>query len=433
MFRFIFLFLCVSTILFSCKQRASQIAQEKDYTQYLRPELCNIEKKKNADEIDFWQQRLEKDTGSYVNKLELANHYLHRFRLTGEISSLSVGDSLLKKSSEKLNNKEAGILFALSQNSVTQHQFSRAASYNEQALRNNGDPYTVQLLRFDAGMELGRYADAEKAMNEVKNSSSFDYLIRKAKWEDHNGNSNEAIRLMEQAFEKVKNKKKSLYCWTLSNLADMYGHAGEIKKSYKAYLDVLQKDPANLYCLKGIAWIAYSNDGNNSAAKRILQYILTQTKMPDLKLILAEIAESENNTAEKNKWLSEFLDDVEQHAYGGMYNKYLISIYNDDDKQSSKATSLAESELKNRVTPETCDWVAWSYYKGGNKAKAMEYTRRAVYKRTFEPDALMHTAFIFADNGRRDEAEKLLKQCLESSFELGPVATRRIKEKLASL
>jgi predicted Zn-dependent protease len=422
----------LSVFAFSCSQLPERIVNETDYVRYLQSEIINSGRKKNADEIKFWQQRLAKDTGSYVNMLELAANYLQRFRLTGEINLLLSGDSLLKRSSAKLRNTDADILFALSQNSITQHQFAQAASYNEEAVKANGDPYKIRLLQFDTWMELGRYADAQKALSSLKDKTAFDYLIRKAKWEDHKGNLNEAIRLMEQAFEKVKNKKKSLYCWALSNLADMYGHAGRIKESYKAYLDVLKKDPANLYCLKGIAWITYSHDGNTAAAKRIVQYILSQTSMPELKLILAEIAESENKSEEKNKWVNEFLADVQQPGYGDMYNKYIIEICN-EERQPGKAISLAEKELKNRFTPETCDWLAWTYYNNGDKKKALEYAKAYVYKRTFEPEALMHTAFIYADNGKIKEAEKMLKECLESSFELGPVTTRQIKKKLQSL
>ncbi len=432
MFRLIIFLLFTGTLLLSCSQRKSQIVKEKDYMVYLNPEISNAEKKKNADEISFWQQRLLKDTGSYVNMLELAKYTLNDFRLTGNIASLHTGDSLLRRSSLKLNNTDPDILFALSQNSITQHHFSMAARYNENAGKASGDPYTIKLLQFDSWMELGRYADAFRALNSIADGSAFDYLIRKAKWEDHRGNLEEAINLMEQAFEKIKNKKKSLYCWTLSNLADMYGHTGRIKESYQAYLDVLKKDPANLYCLKGIAWIAYSHDGNNAVAKHILQYILLQTDLPDLKLMLAEIAETENDTDGKNKWLTAFLNDVQKPGYGNMYNKYLIAVYNDAG-QYQKALTLAENELKNRYTPETCDWIAWSYYKSGDKLTAMKYAKGYVYRKTFEPDALLHTAFIFADNGKKEEAKVLLKECLQSSFELGPVATAAVREKLASL
>ena len=45
----------------------------------------------------------------------------------------------------------------------------------------------------------------------------------------------------------------------------------------------------------------------------------------------------------------------------------------------------------------------------------------------------MHTAFIYADSGKKKVAKEMLQECLDSSFELGPVASKVIKDKLASL
>ena len=69
----------------------------------------------------------------------------------------------------------------------------------------------------------------------------------------------------------------------------------------------------------------------------------------------------------------------------------------------------------------------------GNLKEAFKLSEAYVYKHSSEPDAMMHTAFIYAANGKKQEAKELLQECLESSFELGPVASKEIKDKLASL
>jgi tetratricopeptide (TPR) repeat protein len=238
---------------------------------------------------------------------------------------------------------------------------------------------------------------------------------------------------METAFEKVKDKKKSLYVWILSNLGDMYGHAGRVEEAYKAYLDVLKKDPSNLYCLKGIAWIAWSHDNNAAEAKRVLEFILSQTEMPELRLLLAEICAAGGDEKSSQQWRDSFVKLVSAPAYGGMYNKYLIELYSNSASLAPGALPLAKAELENRFTPETNDWLAWAYYNLGETDKAWEIARYNVYKKTFEPDAVMHTAYIFAAKGKKAEAKEMLKECLESSFEIGPVAVKEIKEKIKSL
>lgn len=419
-------------VLVSCMNK-KDIANPADYTVFLKEGILDQQKKQVSEEINFWQQRLQKDTGSYVNMLQLASANLFSFKLTGDIAALKKGDSLLKVSSAKLNDTDPEILFAISQNSVTQHQFRNAAFYNDAAEKAEGDRFINRLLDFDAGMELGNYNDAKLQLASLSDKSSFDYLIRNAKLEDHNGNLDKAIELMEQAFEKVKDKKKSLYCWTLSNLGDMYGHAGQIKKAYNSYLKVLQKDSSYLYALKGIAWIAYAHDNNTKEAKKILQYLLSQTKTPDLWLTLAEIEEWEGNTEKSNSYTQLFLQEVQQPEYGDMYNKYLIQVYTEQVKDYDKALQLAKREVNNRPTPETYDWLAWVYYNKGEKEKAYSIASTYVYGQTFEPDAMVHTGLIFAANQQEEKAREILEECLDSSFELGPLTTKLINEKLADL
>jgi tetratricopeptide (TPR) repeat protein len=419
-------------MLSSCSNN-HPIANAKDYNRFMRAGVLKEQVGKINGEISFWQQRLQQDTGSFICMSEIAGYLLRLFKATGNIASLRTGDSLLKISSAKLNHTNPELLYSLSQTCVTQHQFIQSASYISSAEKAKGDLYTIRLLQFDTYMELGKFAEADKSLESLKDKESFEYIIRKAKWEDHNGNLSGAIALLEKAYEKVKDKNKSLNGWVLSNLADMYGHAGRIDEAYNAYLSVLEKDSTNLYCLKGIAWITYAHDNNTREAKRILQYILTQTEMPDLKLMLAEIAETEGNMKEKQRLINEFVATVTKPGYGDMYNKYLVKIYTEDTRKYQKALAIAEKELSNRFTPETNDWMAWVQYKTGNIKKAYETTRGFVVKRTFEPDAILHTAFIYAANGKKKEARAMLNECLESSFELGPVSVKEIKEKLASL
>ncbi len=420
------------SFLTACSYK-KDLVQPDDYNAFLKNGPIQKKVQQTRQELGFWQQRLQRDSGNFVDMLEIASAHLRLFRLTGEINDLKTGDSLLKRSAAKLKNSDPEILFALSQTAVTQHQFRDAAIYSEAAQKANGDLYTARLLGFDAGMELGQYNDALLKLETLKEKSSFDYLIRKAKAEDQKGNLTRAIELMELAFEKVKDKKKDLYCWALSNLGDMYGHAGRTRESYDAYIKVLQKDSSYIYALKGIAWIAYSHDQNTREAKRILHYILSQAKMPELYLTLAEIEEWEGNMQKKKEYIDRFIAEVVRPEYGDMYNKYLIGIYTTRAGEVEKALILAQKEVANRATPETMDWLAWVHFKRGETDLAFNIALNSVYKKNFEPDAVFHTALIFAAKGKRKEAKKMLEQCLESSYEMGPLATKEIKEKLAAL
>jgi tetratricopeptide (TPR) repeat protein len=423
----------ISVVFISCSKNKS-IADPTDYNAFLTDTYHEREIKKNDSEINFWNNKLLQDTGSFVNMLELGFNYLHRFKLHGEVEDVKFADSLFQRTNTKLNYKTPEIYYSLSQNAITQHRFQDAYNYTEAAIKNGGAEYTTDLLKFDAGMELGLYTEAANKLNKINTPGNFDYMIRKAKLEDHKGNLNKAIELMEMAFEKVKNiNKKSPYAWTLSNLADMYGHAGRIEEAYNAYINVLKRDSANLYCLKGIAYIAYSNDKNITEAKKILNFILSKTKMPDLHLMLADIAEFEGNKKEKENQLNIFLQEAEQPKYGAMYDKYLFTIYADKLNNPAKALAIAQTEADQRPTPEALSWLAWAYYKAGDIDKAFTTAKNYITNKCFEPAVLFRLGVIYNAANKKDKAKEFLKESLKSSFEMGPVKTAEVKNTLTKL
>jgi tetratricopeptide (TPR) repeat protein len=419
-------------LLASCTQK-KQITHPADYAVFLSDDK-RIEKelvKQNA-EMKFWQNRLANNPGNYVDLLQIASLHSQKFKWTGDPAELITADSLYELCLSKVKDAEPEIYFSVSQNKVTQHRFRDAWTSLSTADSIGVNPYLLRLLRFDAAMELGYYQVAEKNIEEIKDKEGFDYLVRKAKLEDHNGRLDNAILLMEKALQKVRaSGKKSLVLWSLSNLGDMYGHAGRIEQAYKNYLEVLKTDSSYLYALKGIAWIAYSHDNDTKEAKRILNYILSQTSMPDLYLLLAEMEKHDGNMAGSKDYVSEFLAVVTTNpAYGDMYNKYLITVYAEEMKDYEKAFAIAQEEVNNRPTPETHDWLAWVLFHKGEKEKAFEIVSNYVIGKTFEPDAQLHAAFILNAMGEKTKARELFKECLGSSFELGPVTTGEIKKEL---
>lgn len=427
--RIIFL-LCFLIIYSSCKSK--KITDPGDYNVFIsdKNRLEKPTEKANV-EIEFWKQKLSVDTGNYVNMFELASNHIKRFKVSGQVNDLHVADSFYARCLSKIKNTQPEIYFSIAQNAITQHRFQDAWKYLKLADSIGVNPYVIKLLKFDAAMEIGLYQEAANNLDQVKNENEFDYLIRKAKWEDHNGHLDKAILLMEKALLLAEvSKKNSMILWAKSNLADMYGHAGKVKEAYKYYLDVLNIDSSYLYALKGIAWVAFSHDKNSKEATRILQYLLRQTSMPDLYLTLAEIAEWDGDTTLKKEYILKFLSIAENPSYGNMYNKYLINVYAGELKDYDKATAIAEKEVSIRPTPETYDWLAWVYYKKGDLNKSRKLVKNFVLEKTFEPHALLHAAFILQDSEEKEMAVKLFKECEGNSYELGPVISKEIKKNL---
>lgn len=427
------IWLFLSFAVLSCQSKVSEqkIADSADYNQFLQEQPSQQSLETLNEEIKFWENKLSSSPKNvtYINKL--AGLKSRQFRLDGSIENIHISDSLYKKAIELNPFSNAGLYQALSGNSITKHEFVEAKKYAEMALAEGDKKTSTYYLLFDALMELGEYQRATGILNMQENKSSFDYLVRASKLADHNGDLDQAIALMEQAFERVK-ADHSLFSWAKSNLGDMYGHAGRIQDSYNAYLEVLNKNPEHWHSLQGIAWINFAHDKNTSEAKRILNKVKAHINDPQINFILAEIAEYENNEALSTELKKAYYAQASSPEYLGMYNKYLILLEAEDLRMPDAALIRATAEQEKRPTPEMYDLLAWSYFQKGDHKKALELATAHIENKTSHPEVLYHLGVIFKMNNFAKKGNTYLKEALESTFELGPLTTAKIEKALKS-
>lgn len=429
--RYILLFAVLQFSIYSCITDQKPIVNSADYETNHTIKKVNSTYDLNSD-IKFWHDRLVRMPNDEASVRKLAGLHAAMFRKTGRIEELQFSDSTYHALIKSSSFGRSGLYLGLAQNAITQHQFKRAEIFADSAIQTGEHKAAALLVSIDIALELGSYQKAKKILKQFTNKNSFAHLIRQVKVKDQEGQLDSAILIMEKAFDRVKGNKE-LYCWSLSNLGDMYGHAGRIEDAYHAYLSVLQKDNQYDYALKGIAWIALSHDKNYTEAKRLITILSSRSRMPEAHLLLAEIAEEENNTEEKIKQLNLFIRLTDNPAYKTMYAKYLTQTYAEDLNQPQKSLAIAEEEINSRPTPQSFDLKAWALLQMGRKQEALFIAQKYVVNKTFEPDATYHLGIIYLANGFEAEAEKYLEQALESSFELGPATTRKIKNTLLTL
>ena len=416
--------------LLSCSKQEEQIVHPSDYSMYVGRGQNEALARLN-EEMRFWEQKLSEVHDSETYRVRVGGLLASRFLLTGQIEDIEASDSLYQLVLKTTSKENAAIHRSMAVNCITQHQFRQAYSHIQKALEIGEGKATSLFMMADVCLELGDKAGAKIALRKIATREFFPYLIREAKIKDHEGKLDTAIVLMERALQQVK-ETPSLFLWTQSNLGDMYGHAGRIKDAYQAYLAVLKQDPDYDYALKGIAWIAFSHDRNYKEAKRIASHIGEKRGTPDMHLFLAQIAAAENNQDEKVKQLDKFTQLATASRYGDMYNKYLSLLEAEELSNPTKAILIAQKEVQNRPTAQSYDLLAWGYFQSGDVKEALSIAREHIENRTSEPDALYHLGMIFHANGFKKEARRYLRKAANSSFELGPVISKKIQERLNS-
>lgn len=412
----------------SClNQSDKSIANSKDYNVYLENEQnFNLEFAKS--EISFWQAKFDKAPNQFSYLSQISANYSKLFEITGNVSFLLKAENLLKKSNEAFRYTGAGAIRSLSRNYISQHRFREALSLANKALAIGDDRKETQKLLFDVQMELGNYSEASQNLNAIKDWKDYDYLIRLAKWNDHQGNLDKAIDYMEKAaIIAEQNNNKGLMIWSYSNIGDMMGHAGRIDDSYHYYLKTLKLDNNNTYALKGIAWIAFSHDRNMAEANRIIDKILKKHKSPDFYLLKSDIAKYEKKVNLQKKNMDYYFKMLSENHYGVMYNKYNALIFAQQKEKVEESLAIAQQEIKNRPTPDSYDLLAWAYFNEGNNRKALEIAQKYVENKSFEPKVSYHLACIYKANHQTNKLIPIKEELQKSEFELGPNLAKEIE------
>lgn len=415
---------------FGCKTNTNTsdiVSNVKDYSPYLQVEQDEILDAVQQDYI-FWEKKLEKEPNQFPYLVKAAASQSLLFNKTGKIEHLIHAEKKLIAANEATNYSTSGYLRTLAKNYISQHKFKAALALLKKAEVNGDRLKSTQKMLFDVHLELGNITEAKTYLSKIENFKDFDFLIRKSKWSDHEGDLDNAILYLEKATEMVEStKNKGLMQWAYTNLADYYGHAGQIQKSYNHYLKALELDPHDAYAKKGIAWIVYSYEKNADEALRILNATTSNYYAPDYHLLKAEIAEFIKDEALKEREIESYKLAVQNNLYGDMYNKYNVLLFAENENKTSNALAIANKEINNRPAAQSYDLLAWTYYNQGNISDALEVIETHVVGKSFEPEVLYHMAEIYKANGKTDTAKALKEELLESSFELGPLLTESIK------
>ena len=418
----IFITLLAAVGLIACNSHPdSAVANPEDYEQYLASQELPTDSKY----FRLWNGKIKKDSIQTLSLVAVAGEYDRFFKSTGDISYLKKAEQSLRKAVEHGAINKAGFLRALARNYISQHRFREADSLGMEARAIGSGVRETHALLFDTAMELGKYGQAVKYLDSLKNTEDFGYLVRLAKYNDYQGDLDTAIRVLEKASKKAEAaNNNALRLWSYTNLADYYGHAGRIDESYQLFLKALDLDPGNAYAKKGIAWIVYAHDDNPVEALRILDSVTQTNRSPDYFLLMSEIAQYAKRKDIRAAAEDRYAKNVANPNYGDMYNLAHVERWLEDNPQ--KALALAQREYENRSTPETAAFLAKAHYRLGNLQAAMDIVDQDVYGKSSEPAVLLEAATIYKAAGNSEITREIKKELAGARFELGPVTYKEV-------
>lgn len=425
----VFASLCLSVLLLGCNGQGDKdvtfATNPEDYTSFL--EADPIKSYAAAlEEKEFWSKRLGSDSTGVGDLGPLAGAYSKLFETSGAIQHLKDAEQVYKKAITVAAIKiQDGYKRALAKNYITQHRFKDAITLLEESYAGISNKHATELLLFDCYLEVGAYSKALQLLKKIENINQFDYLIRISKWSDHQGDLSAAIGYMEKALTIANSRKNlALQIWTNTNIADYYGHQGDIKASYNHYLKTLALQPDHAYAKKGLAWILYSKEHNITQASVLIDHLLKNHNLPDYYLLKAEMASYQGDSVLSEEYMQQFFTLANNPLYGDMYNTHKIRALVKTDPY--KALQLAQKEVDNRSTPQSYQLLALAQLASNQKQEALATITNFVVGKTSEPMALLYSAQVYKANGMLDKVTALKTALLPASYELGPEIYKQV-------
>jgi hypothetical protein len=228
-----------------------------------------------------------------------------------------------------------------------------------------------------------------------------------------------SILAMQKAAENA-GPDQGLKLAALSNLGDLYIHAGKMDLAYNCFISCIKENSADLHSIMGIGWIALVKDQNDSLAEKIFQFVTTKTKSADPYFKLIAVAEQRMDTALQIKYAKLFEEKVTNPLYGNMYNKYLIQLYTGVLKNPNKAEAIAKEELKNRNTAQTNAWYAYTLLCNNKKEAANTIYQKAVAGKPLEGLELYWMGKLMKSLDKGYNAKQFFEEANKNQSDLNP-------------
>jgi tetratricopeptide (TPR) repeat protein len=216
--------------------------------------------------------------------------------------------------------------------------------------------------------------------------------------------------------------------WIYSNIADFYGHDGQIEKSKSYYLKTLALDNSNWYAVNKLAWMAWSKDKNAKLALTMIKDIQLFNSSPSLDILKADILRYEGNIAEAGQLEDKIAKAVSHEDYGFMYTAFLNNQLLKKG-EFEQAVKLSGEEIIRRPSVESYVLLMNCFYAMGDLAFAKKIAYTHLIGKTSEPPILIDVQRVL---GKEDQTKKeILDELKDCAFELGPLRYSEIKRTIS--
>ena len=277
------------------------------------------------------------------------------------------------------------------------------------------DSVQGQQLKADINFQEGRYLDAKSGYERaIKESRTWDNLVRLAYFEAKMGEAAGAEQLYAEAEEEITAKEMRSYAWVelQRGLLDLsHGRYAETEAHYhragEAYSGYWLIDE-HIAELRGA-------HGKFDEAVMLYEAVVDHLPKPELQQAIGELYTLMDKPGQARAWLDQALAAYSKSVQRGdvHYYHHLADFYADVRENGTEAVMWARKDLELRQNFATEGALAWALYRNGEFAEALNLVERALSSGVRDARLLYHAAMIHLASGQSEAGKQLLAEAAQ--------------------
>ena len=379
------------------------------------------------------QATLDRTPGNDSAWTELGFAYVQQARLTADPGLYARADGAFATSLKLRPTDNDVALTGQASLAAARHDFAEALALTDRSLAINAFSPTTFAVRSDALTELGRYDEAQDAVQKLLDlrPGGLDGLSRASYVFELRGDVARARELLEQAADAAVAPADVAFAQYF--LGELAFNNGDLGAAQAAYDRALAADPDALASVAGRAKVAAAK-GESTAAAEDYSRVVKRLPLPEYLVAFGELLESTGQVQAAEEQYAVLRATQQLYAAGGQDVDTELAIFEAD--HGTPAAALASAEKAYAKRPKaifTQDAYAWALHAAGQSKEALPIAKASTRLGLHSPALYYRLGTIAAAAGDTATARTALSRALELNPAFSPLHAPKAQALLKTL
>jgi predicted Zn-dependent protease len=359
-------------------------------------------------DIEFYNQRADRDPTGATDLARLGGLYLQRSRGTGDPSDALRAEAAARRSIRNRDSRNDAAAQVLSASLLAQHRFDEALSIARTLRDHNPDVPSLRAAVGEIQMELGQYDSARVSFDSFGGSAhDLSVAPRLARWAEIEGRTGEARWLMRTALRTAlatPNLPREQVAWFWLRNGDLDLRSGKYARADSEYRAGLAAHPGDYRLLAATARLAAARHAWRDAITAGEQAIATSLDPATLG-VLSDAYAATGDRAKSGEYARAL--DVAVLKQPGAYHRAWSLFLLDHHRHVAGVYHKVLVELRTRRDIYGYDLLAWALHAQGRDVEAKAAMAHALAQGTRDAQLFCHAAVIERALGDETAASEL--------------------------